>query len=49
MAGLANQVSGGCIVGSVCVEETGLEALPEARLRAYADSGRNPRVLIKTL
>lgn len=25
------------------------EALPEARLKAYADNGRNPKVLIKTL
>jgi amino-acid N-acetyltransferase len=30
-------------------EEAGTEVLPEARLKTYADSGRNPRVLIKTL
>lgn len=30
-------------------EETTSAALPEARLKSYADSGRNPRVLIKAL
>ena len=30
-------------------EETGPEILPEARLKTYAESGRNPRVLIKAL
>lgn len=30
-------------------EETTPAALPEARLKTYADSGRNPKVLIKTL
>ncbi|MBC8011607.1 MAG: amino-acid N-acetyltransferase [Burkholderiales bacterium] len=30
-------------------EETTTAALPEARLKTYAESGRNPKVLIKTL
>jgi amino-acid N-acetyltransferase len=30
-------------------EETTPSALPEARLKTYADSGRNPKVLIKSL
>ena len=30
-------------------KEVGPEALPEARLKAYAESGRNPKVLIKSL
>jgi amino-acid N-acetyltransferase len=30
-------------------EETTPDALPEARLKTYAESGRNPKVLIKTL
>ncbi|MCU0793141.1 MAG: amino-acid N-acetyltransferase [Opitutaceae bacterium] len=30
-------------------EETTTEVLPEARLKTYAESGRNPKVLIKTL
>jgi len=30
-------------------EETNTSALPEARLKSYAESGRNPKVLIKTL
>jgi amino-acid N-acetyltransferase len=30
-------------------EETGKTILPEARLKLYEDSGRNPKVLIKTL
>ncbi|NDC74667.1 amino-acid N-acetyltransferase [bacterium] len=30
-------------------EETGPEILPEARLKTYAESGRNPKVLIKDL
>ncbi len=30
-------------------EETTSAALPEARLKSYAESGRNPKVLIKTL
>lgn len=30
-------------------EETTTAALPEARLKTYSDSGRNPKVLIKTL
>ncbi len=30
-------------------EETGTEVLPETRQKSYAESGRNPKVLIKTL
>jgi amino-acid N-acetyltransferase len=30
-------------------EETTTAALPEARLKTYSDSGRNPKVLIKNL
>jgi amino-acid N-acetyltransferase len=35
---------------NVCgFEETGKEILPEARLKLYEESGRNPKVLVKSV
>ena len=39
----------GFFTGVAGFEETDKSILPEARLRLYEESGRNPRVLVKKL